>query len=101
MEPRAADHYEVRWSKRNDDEGLIDGIAHAVDALLSGWGGPFVPGSTAVAICEKGGRQVARMTVSVEAAQAMYDRVETDLEALSAADFEREWGITPAGGKGP
>ena len=100
MELRAADRYEVRWSNRNDDEGLIDGIVRVVDALLSGWGGPGVPGSTAVVICEKGGRQVARMTVSVEAAQAMYDRVEADLETLSAADFEREWGITSAGGKG-
>jgi hypothetical protein len=100
VEPSAADRYEVRWSHRNENEGLIDGIVHAVDALLSGWGGPGVPGSTAVAICEKGGREVARMTVSVEAAQAMYDRVQADLETLSAADFEREWGITPAGGKG-
>jgi hypothetical protein len=94
MKPRASELYEVRWSHRHGTAGLIDGIVDVAESLVSGWGGPDAPNSATVAICEKGGREVARMRVSGVGARGMYDRVQADLDTMSAADFEREWGIT-------
>lgn len=41
------------------------------------------------------GAEVARMTVTSEAAQGMYDRVACDLATMSIDEFELEWGIAP------
>jgi hypothetical protein len=87
MEPRATDRYEVQWAKRNEGERFIDALVHIFDYRV--WN------SAVVTIRVRDGDEVARMTVTGESGQAMFDRVRQDLIALSAEDFEREWGISP------
>ena len=90
---RASDRYEVRSVAPTDRARAASVIWVFLDFLDPGGGtrGPIAP--EYVAVFERGGKEVARSSVTGEGLGSFLNKIERDLTELSEEEFVQQWGI--------